>query len=393
MITNKSIKLSQNIFNMINKSKVIGSLLTVFFTSVSSFVFAQTTQNLIPSPTMLFLNVAPDARAAGMGDAGVAVSTDVNSIFWNPGKLATSENNLGFAVSYSPWLKNIVQDMALYNVSGYQKKGNDQAFGFSIIYFDQGTFQATSSTGTSLGNFNSKEYAITGTYSKVLTKILSLGVNLKYINSNLLGSFQSSNTVMTPAQTVAADIGLFWNKNSGKSWNTKYGLTLSNISGKVSYGGSDKNFIPTNLRLGMASTKDLGEGNKFTVALDFNKLMVPTPKDAAGSNLKDVTAIGGIFSSLFDSPNGFGDELKEVTTSLGIEYLLKNTFALRTGYFNESAEKGNRKYATFGVGFKLDQKYNFDFSYLVPTGSNSPLSNTLRVSLIAAINSGGNTTK
>lgn len=369
---------------MINKSKLFGSIFCLILLSATNFTFAQS--NRIPSPTMLFLNVAPDARAAGMGDAGSAVSADVNSIFWNPGKLATSENDLGFSISYSPWLRNIVNDMALYNIAGYKKTSDSQAFGFSVIYFDQGTFQATSNTGTSNGNFNSKEYSLTGSYSKKLTNVLSLGVNLKYINSNLLGSYQSSTTVMQPAQTVAADIGLFWNKNSGKKWNTRYGLNLSNISGKVSYGGTDKNFIPTNLRFGVASTKDYGDGNKLTLALDFNKLMVPTPDENGGSNLKDATAIGGIFSSLFDAPDGFGEELKEVSTSIGIEYLMKNTFALRTGFFNESADKGNRKYATFGVGFKIDQKYNFDFAYLVPTGSNSPLANTLRVTLLAAIN-------
>lgn len=369
---------------MINKSKLFGSLFSLILSGMSFFAFAQ---ERIPRPTMIFLNVTPDARAAGMGDVGAAVSSDVNSIFWNPAKLAVAENNLGFSISYSPWLRNIANDMALYNISGYKKTAGDQAFGFSIIYFDQGVFQATSSTGTSNGNFNSKEYALTGSYSKKLTKLLSLGVNLKYINSNLLGSYQASTVVIQPAQTVAADIGLFWNKTNSKSWNTKYGLTLSNISGKVSYGGSDKTFIPTNLRAGMASTKDYGDGNKLTLALDFNKLMVPTPEDENGTNLEDVTAIGGIFSSLFDAPGGFGEELKEITTSVGIEYLMKNTFSLRTGFFNESKDKGNRKYATFGAGFKLDQKYSFDVAYMVPTGSNSPLANTLRISLIAAINS------
>lgn len=369
---------------MINKSKLLGSL---FYLILSGVSFLAVAQQRIPRPTMIFLNVTPDARAAGMGDVGAAVSSDVNSIFWNPGKLAVAENNLGFSISYSPWLRNIANDMALYNISGYKKTAGDQAFGFSIIYFDQGVFQATSSTGTSNGNFNSKEYALTGSYSKKLTKLLSLGVNLKYINSNLLGSYQASTVVIQPAQTVAADIGLFWNKTNGKSWTTKYGLNLSNISGKVSYGGSDKTFIPTNLRAGMASTKDYGDGNKLTLALDFNKLMVPTPSDNNGTNLKDVTAIGGIFSSLFDAPDGFAEELKEITTSVGIEYVMKNTFSLRTGYFNESKDKGNRKYATFGAGFKLDQKYSFDVAYMVPTGSNSPLANTLRISLIAAINS------
>ncbi len=239
---------------MINKSKLFGSLFFLILSGMSFFAFAQ---ERIPRPTMIFLNVTPDARAAGMGDVGAAVSSDVNSIFWNPAKLAVAENNLGFSISYSPWLRNIANDMALYNISGYKKTAGDQAFGFSIIYFDQGVFQATSSTGTSNGNFNSKEYALTGSYSKKLTKLLSLGVNLKYINSNLLGSYQASTVVIQPAQTVAADIGLFWNKTNSKSWNTKYGLTLSNISGKVSYGGSDKTFIPTNLRAGMQVPKTM----------------------------------------------------------------------------------------------------------------------------------------
>ena len=204
---------------------------------------------------------------------------------------------------------------------------------------------------------------------------------------------------MKPAQTVAADVALYWNSTSAKDWKYTYGLVLSNISGKVSYGGNEKNFIPTNLRFGVATTKEISEGNRLTFTIDLNKLMVPTPgiydastkKYTKGTDPNDVTAIGGIFTSLFDAPDGFGEELQEISTSLGAEYLMNNAFALRAGFFNESANKGNRKYFTFGVGFKLDQKYGFDFAYLVPTGTSSPLANTLRISLLAAINS--NTTK
>ncbi len=383
-------------------SKAVLTLVTVFIGNIAfsqTLVSGQQNDGRIPTPTMLFMNVTPDARSAGMGDAGVAISSDVNAIYWNPAKLATSEKDLGFAISYTPWLRNLVSDMALYNISGFKKTTKDQAFGFSINYFDQGTFQATNSIGQSNGNYNSKEYAITGVYSKKLSNSLSLGVNLKYINSNLLGNFQSSTVAMKPAQTVAADVALYWNSTSTKDWKYTYGLVLSNISGKVSYGGNEKNFIPTNLRFGVATTKEISEGNRLTFTLDLNKLMVPTPgiydpiakKYTKGTDPNDVTAIGGIFTSLFDAPDGFGEELQEISTSLGAEYLMNNAFALRAGFFNESANKGNRKYFTFGVGFKLDQKYGFDFAYLVPTGTSSPLANTLRISLLAAINS--NTTK
>lgn len=385
---------------MTKNSTIQKALLTLSAVFVSAFAFGQTlvsgqlNSGRIPTPTMLFMNVAPDARSAAMGDAGVAISSDVNAIYWNPAKLASASQDLGFAVSYTPWLRNLVNDMALYNIAGYKKTAKDQAFGFSINYFDQGLFQATLANGSSAGNFNSKEYALTVSHARKLSNTLALGVNLKYINSNLLGNYQGTSgtgVAMQPAQTVAADLSLFWNSVSEKNWKYTYGLMLSNISGKVSYGGNEKNFIPTNLRAGFAAVKNIDENNKLTFTVDFNKLMVPTPQSivngvATGTDPTNTTAIGGIFGSLFDAPDGFGEELKEVTTSLGAEYLFNNAFAIRGGYFNESEMKGNRKYFTFGVGFKLDQKYGFDFAYLVPTGSGSPLANTLRVTLLAAIN-------
>ena len=381
---------------MIKNSTIQKAFLTFSAVFVSIFAFGQTlvsgqlNSGRIPTPTMLFMNVAPDARSAAMGDAGVAISADVNSIYWNPAKLASADKDLGFAVSYTPWLRNLVNDMALYNIAGYKKTSKDQAFGFAINYFDQGLFQATLANGSSAGNFNSKEYALTVSHARKLSNTLALGVNLKYINSNLLGNYQGTSgtgVAMQPAQTVAADLSLFWNSVSDKNWKYTYGLMLSNIS----YGGNEKNFIPTNLRAGFAAVKNIDENNKLTFTVDFNKLMVPTPQSivngvATGTDPTNTTAIGGIFGSLFDAPDGFGEELKEITTSLGAEYLFNNAFAIRGGYFNESEMKGNRKYFTFGVGFKLDQKYGFDFAYLVPTGTSSPLANTLRVTLLAAIN-------
>ncbi len=376
-------------------------LLTLLITTIGFASQAQTTlvsgqvnAGRIPTPTLLFLNVAPDARSAAMGDAGVALSVDANAIHWNTAKLATTDKKMGFSLSYTPWLRNLVNDMALYNVAGYTVTKKNLVFGFAIDYFDQGMFQATLDNGTSAGNFNSKEFAIGISHARKLSPALSLGMNLKYINSNLLGNYQGSGGVsnaLKPAQTVAADISVFYAKPSVGPWKYSYGLTLSNISGKVTYGGTERNFIPTNLRVGMAATHEIDDLNKLTFTVDFNKLMVPTPPayengKMIGTDPATVSAIGGIFGSLADAPDGIGEEIKEVTTSVGAEYLFNNAFALRTGYFHESEMKGNRKYFTFGLGFKMDSKYGLDFAYLVPSGQGSPLANTLRLTLIAGIN-------
>jgi hypothetical protein len=376
-------------------------LLTLLITTIGFASQAQTTlvsgqvnAGRIPTPTLLFLNVAPDARSAAMGDAGVALSVDANAIHWNTAKLATTDKKMGFSLSYTPWLRNLVNDMALYNVAGYTVTKKNLVFGFAIDYFDQGMFQATLDNGTSAGNFNSKEFAIGISHARKLSPALSLGMNLKYINSNLLGNYQGSGGVsnaLKPAQTVAADISVFYAKPSAGPWKYSYGLTLSNISGKVTYGGTERNFIPTNLRVGMAATHEIDDLNKLTFTVDFNKLMVPTPPayengKMIGTDPATVSAIGGIFGSLADAPDGIGEEMKEVTTSVGAEYLFNNAFALRTGYFHESEMKGNRKYFTFGLGFKMDSKYGLDFAYLVPSGQGSPLANTLRLTLIAGIN-------
>ena len=360
----------------------------------TTLVSGQVNAGRIPTPTLLFLNVAPDARSAAMGDAGVALSVDANAVHWNTAKLATTDKKMGFSLSYTPWLRNLVNDMALYNVAGYTVTKKNLVFGFAIDYFDQGMFQATLDNGTSAGNFNSKEFALGISHARKLSAALSLGMNLKYINSNLLGNYQGSGGVsnaLKPAETVAADISMFYSQPTTDAWKYSYALTLSNISGKVTYGGTEKNFIPTNLRVGMAATHEIDDLNKLTFTVDFNKLMVPTPPayengKMIGTDPATVSAIGGIFGSLYDAPDGIGEEIKEVTTSIGAEYLFNNAFALRTGYFHESEMKGNRKYFTFGLGFKMDQKYGLDFAYLVPSGQGSPLANTLRLTLIAGIN-------
>ncbi|MCU0467754.1 MAG: type IX secretion system outer membrane channel protein PorV [Arcicella sp.] len=360
-------------------------------------IFAQTTvpltESRVPTPAIPSLLITPDARAAGMGDAGVATPAadgDANSIFWNPGKLPFSGKDMGVSISYTPWLRQLVNDMALLNGSFYKKIKNNQVIGASIHYFDQGLFQATDNNGVSLGNYNSKEYAISLSYSRKLSEKLGLGVNIKYINSTLLSGLSTTSALgfnVQPASTVAADIGLFHTSKSDKRWNYNWGVMIQNISGRVSYGGSESNFIPTNFKAGIAAINTIDAHNKLTLTLDINKLMVPTPtKDASGKLVQPSTAIGGILGSFGDAPDGFGEELKEISLSLGGEYVYNDMFAARVGYFHRSADKGGFPYFTAGFGVKLEKKYGLDFAYLIPSSGGSPLAQTLRISLHANFN-------
>ena len=372
----------KNITNAFRASLMLGLTMSI------ANVFAQTQVPLrrseVPVPSIPSLILTPDARSAAMGDAGVALSApdgDANSIFWNPGKMPFSNKDIGVSISYTPWLRQLVNDMALLNASFYKKIKNNQVIGASIHYFDQGLFQATDNTGQSLGNYNSKEYAIAVSYSRKLSEKLGLGVNIKYINSTLFtGSI--SGTSVQPASTVAADIGVFHTSKSDKKWNTNWGVMIQNISGRVSYGGTESNFIPTNFKAGFAATNMIDAHNKFTLTADINKLMVPTPTyDATGRLTQPSTAIGGILGSFAD-----GNDLKEINVSVGGEYVYNDLFAARAGYFFENADFGARKFFTAGFGVKLEKKYGLDFAYLIPTTTGSPLAQTLRLSLHANFN-------
>lgn len=352
-------------------------------------------QNTAPTPVIRSLIFTPDARSGAMADAGVAIDAqdgDANSLFWNAGKMPFSNKDMGFSLSYTPWLRQLVNDMALLNGSFYKKFKNDQVFGASIHYFDMGLFQNTDNSGNILGNFNSKEYAINVAYARKLSEKLGLGVTIKYINSSLFQGTVTgtSGTVnVQPINTVAADIGLFHTSNSDRPWNYNWGISIQNISGRVSYVANSLDFIPTNLKVGFAAINDLDQHNKVTFTLDLNKLMVPTPTYDSNGNLKQpATAIGGILGSFGDAPGGLGEELREISASFGTEYLYNNTFALRAGYRYEDRNKGNQQYATFGIGVKFDQKYGLDFSYLVPSSKGNPLAQTIRLSLHANLNTG-----
>ncbi|MES2516540.1 MAG: type IX secretion system outer membrane channel protein PorV [Bacteroidota bacterium] len=383
----------KNVTNALRASLMLGLTMSVANVLAQTTVPLTPTDQRVPTPAIPSLIITPDARSAAMGDAGVALSAadgDANAIFWNPGKLPFSGKDMGVSLSYTPWLRQLVNDMALLNGSFYKKIKGNQVVGASIHYFDQGLFQATDNNGGSLGNYNSKEYAISISYSRKLSEKLGLGVNIKYINSTLLSGLATTSSLgfnVQPASTVAADIGLFHTSKSDKRWNYNWGLMIQNITGRVSYGGSESNFVPTNLKAGFAATNTIDAHNKFTLTADINKLMIPTPrKDANGKLIQSSTAINGIFGSFTDAPDGFSEELKEINLSLGGEYVYNDMFAARAGYHFENADKGGRKYFTAGFGVKLEKKYGLDFAYLIPATGGSPLAQTLRISLHANFN-------
>lgn len=331
-----------------------------------------------------FLNINPDARGAGLGDAGVATAPDANSTYWNAAKLPFVEKGFGFSLAYNPWLRKLVNDMSLSYLSGYYKIRKEEVVALSMTYFNLGSIQFTDNNGNELRKFSPNEFAFAGTYSRKLSKTMGVGVSLRYIYSSLAGSIATSsgNEPAAAGQTVAADIGYFYTKPlniQGTKNNLALGANISNVGAKISYGNdSQKDFIPTNLRAGASFTHELDPYNKVTLSFDLNKLMVPTPDTANSSANKGL--ISGMFGSFSDAPGGFSEEMKEITISSGIEYWYNNAFAIRAGYFNESEMKGNRKFMTIGAGLKY-QVFNLDMAYLVSFQQNNPLAETMRFTL------------
>ncbi|MFH6985082.1 type IX secretion system outer membrane channel protein PorV [Marinoscillum sp. 108] len=349
-----------------------------------------------------FVSFAPDSRASAMGDAGVASSPDEYSVQWNNGKLAFIEDDLGFSFSYSPWLGNIVDDMSLNYLTFHTKIDRIQTIGVSLRYFDLGEIQLTDSNGEPLGLENPREAAFDGTYSRKLSENIGVGVTARYIWSNLSGNITGAPDAKA-GTSVAIDLGFYYTKElifNGMNSELSFGAHLSNFGRKITYSNdSNEDFIPTNLRLGTAFKIDMDPYNSVAFLLDFNKLLVPTPPiyevDSDGNLVTDnngdpVIAKGedpnrpllsGAFGSFTDAPNGFSEEMQEIMISTGLEYRYREVFAIRTGYFYEHQNKGNRKYFTAGIGFKY-QVFGIDFSYLVPQENNHPLGNTLRLSFV-----------
>ncbi|QHT70191.1 type IX secretion system outer membrane channel protein PorV [Rhodocytophaga rosea] len=375
---------------MINKY----SFLLLIAVCIGANVFGQSSQSLSGQDTtrraiitpVSFLTISPDARSGALGDAGVAISPDANAIYWNPAKLAFLDKKFGLSVNYTPWLRNLVNDMSISTLNGYYKVDNNQAIGVNLTYFNLGDIQFTDENGNPIRDFNSREFAIGGTYSRKLSNNLGLAVALRFIHSNLAGNFNFVNTVgqVKAGNTASGDVALYYNKDlniSGNDVNFAFGANLSNLGAKISYTTRDqREFIPTNLKVGTGITLNADPYNKITWALDFNKLLVPTPN--ANGTRSNKTFISGALGSFGDAPDGISEELEEVSIATGLEYWYNDLFSARAGYFSESRDKGNRKYFTLGVGIRY-QKLGFDFAYLIPQqkGANSPLADTLRFTL------------
>lgn len=342
-----------------------------------------------------FLLITPDARAGAIGDAGVATLPDVSATYWNPAKLAFLKDQYGFALSYSPWLQKLVPDINLGYINGFYRLDDRNVIGASLRYFSLGEIQLVDAQQTNLGTYSPNELAIDGSFSRSFGDNFSLGTALRFIYSNL-SSGVVDGSQNRPGTAVAADVSAFYQEDKdffGSPATLAFGLDISNIGTKMSYSDSGpKFFLPTNMRLGGASTFHLDDLNDFTLAVDFNKLLVPTPPtyDNQGRIIagKDPnrSVPAGIFGSFSDAPGGFSEELREVSISTGLEYWYNHQFAVRTGYFYENPSKGNRQYLTLGLGLRYNI-VNIDFSYLVANQQKSPLANTLRFSLVFNFNS------
>ncbi len=333
-----------------------------------------------------FLTITPDSRAAGMGDAGVATSPDANSGYWNPGKLVFIDKGFGFTTSYTPWLARIINDMKLLYLSGFYKIDRNQVVAASLKYFDMGAIEFRDGNNYALGRYNPREYAIDVTYSRLLTEHFSIGGTLRYIRSNLTGSNPTSAPDARPGNSVAVDLGAFYTKQlTSRNATLSLAGTITNLGSKMTYtDANNKDFIPTNLRLGGAYKTQLDPLNSLTFALDFNKLMVPSPQPDNSNRSKPL--LSGIFGSFSDARGGIKEELHEITISSGMEYWYKDFLAVRAGYFFEAKDKGNRKYLTTGIGVRYEMTnrdvFGLDMAYMIPTtvGQNA-LAETIRFTI------------
>ena len=340
--------------------------------------------------------IAPDARAAGMGDVGVATDPDVNSQYWNPAKYPFCISRAGVSLNYTPWLRQLVSDMDLAYLSGYYRIGDYSAVSASLRYFSLGEVMTNydSTTGESNGmTINPYEMSFDVAYSLMLSEKFSIAAAVRWIYSDLTYNYTDDTS---PGSAFAADIACYYNNyiNIGaRECQLGIGLNISNIGSKITFGGSeDSEFIPTNMRLGVALMVPIDEYNRFTIAADANKLLVPTyPKLEDGESSEeydqrvqkeyyDVSSISGIFKSFGDAPGGFKEELQEVNWSVGAEYVYNDKFTLRAGYHHESENKGNRKYFTVGAGFRMSA-FSLDCGYVIATAKSNPLDQTLRFTL------------
>ena len=333
--------------------------------------------------------IAPDARAASMGDVGAATDPDVNSQFWNPAKYPFCISRAGLALNYTPWLRQLVNDIDLAYLAGYYRIGDYSAVSGSLRYFSLGEVITLDESMT----VNPYEMSLDVAYSLMLSEHFSMAAALRWIYSDLRYDYSEDSA---PASAFAADLAMYYNNyfNMGsRECQLGIGLNISNVGSKISYYGDDRSqFLPANMRLGLSLLVPVDEYNRFSINADANKLLVPTvPRQEEGESsadyqervireYSDVSAISGIFKSFGDAPGGFKEELQEIQWSVGAEYVYHDQFSLRAGYHHESQNKGNRKYFTVGGGFRMNV-FSLDVGYVISTAQSNPLDQTLRFTL------------
>lgn len=375
--------------------KTLFIILSMLLVSVS--LLAQDKHNMFnPVRTSVTSQtIAPDARAGGLGDVGAATDPDVNSQYWNPAKYPFTISRAGVALNFTPWLRQIVNDIDLGYLAGYYRIGDYSAVSGSLRYFSLG--EVSTSENISADDpgmtINPYEMSLDVAYSLMLSEKFSIAATVRWIYSDLTYDFTQDTS---PGSAFAADLAFYYQTYpliSGHECQLGLGMNISNIGSKISFGGSEySEFIPTNLRIGAALKYPIDEFNTFTIAADANKLLVPTfPKQEEGESTEayeqrkqkvyyDVSSISGIFKSFSDAPNGFKEEMEEIQWSVGAEYTYNDRFSLRAGYHHESENKGNRKYFTVGAGFKMSA-FQLDAGYVIGTAKSNPLDQTLRFSL------------
>lgn len=369
---------------------------------LSSTVKAQDVDPInVVTTAVPFLRISPDARSGGMGELGVATSPDQYSGTWNIGKVVFNQSRGGIGATYTPWLKDLVNDVYLASVAGYFKFDDNQAISGSLRYFSLGNIEFTDNLGNTFGSNRPREFGIDVGYSRKFGTKNGLGIALKYINSDLASGQSVGGNTYQAGSSVAADIGWYHDGKGADGNGFQWGAVLSNLGSKISYtdNADAKDFIPANLGLGGNWTRRFNAQNSLSLGIELNKLLVPTPPadPATQQDIDDYRSKGVVsswFSSFGDAPDGFGEELKEFQVGLGAEYWYNNQFSLRAGYFFENKTKGNRRYFTAGLGIKYNI-FGFNFAYLLPSGSGvsrNPLSNTLRFSILFDFGNGGEKT-
>lgn len=361
--------------------------------------------NCVPNTLLTavpFLTINPDARSGGMGDAGVAISPDANSLHFGPSKLAFVNQDAELSATYTPWLRNLgLTDVYMAYLGGYKKIDDLSAFGGALRYFSLGDINFTDINGAPTGTGKPREIEVALAYARKMSDNLSIGITGKFINSNLAAGQQVNGIDITPGNAFAADLSFTYTSNDhfgANGGNFSAGIALTNIGSKISYtSNSVREYLPSNLGLGAAFKTDFDDFNSLTIAFDLNKLLVPSPipfdhpdyengGDPDIPDYKEKSTFGAIFGSFADAPGGVSEEIKEFSASLGFEYWYANQFAVRAGYFYEHPLKGDRQYITLGVGLKYNV-FGLDISYLAPTNTQrSPLDNTLRFSFRFGIN-------